>query len=305
MKLSNEAYANAVQYVKEHGRPLDWARLQLALGDADSGTVMKELIAYQNYDGGFGHALEPDVRLADSSVLCTTIALQYAREVDATVDDPLVRRALEYLVRTYDRDSDGWEFVPPNVDDAPHAPWWSYSPAEGSNSFNPRAEITGYFVQWPDHIPHEIRDALLARLVSEIVGEQTPEVMHDHELYCCLRFYCTLTLSRDVRDKIGATLANCVKHSVVVDESQWNSYVLMPLDAVPTPQSPFGEEVSEAIQRNLDFVILQQKPDGSWPVPWSWGDPSPAGWHETEHDWIGCVTVGNLLRLKAYERLPD
>jgi hypothetical protein len=305
MKLSKEAYAKAVQYVEQHGRPLDWARLQFALGHADAGMVLCELSKYQNDDGGFGHALEPDVRLADSSVLCTTIALQYARDVDASADDPLVGRALEYLVRTYDPDADGWESVPQNVDDAPHAPWWSFTNAADCGLFNPRAVIAGYLVQWPEHVPAALRDGLLRRLTTDIRDAQEPEDMDHHELLCCLGLYCTPNLSRDVHDRIGATLANNVKHSVVVDETQWDSYVLMPLDAVPTPQSPFGESLSDAISRNLDFVIQQQTPDGSWSPTWSWGDLYPEEWLEARHDWTGWLTVENLIRLKAYGRLPE
>ena len=34
---------------------------------------------FQNDDGGFGHGLEPDLRLAGSSVIVTTVALQHLR----------------------------------------------------------------------------------------------------------------------------------------------------------------------------------------------------------------------------------
>ncbi len=33
---------------------------------------------------------------------------------------------MRYLMATYDSDHEVWPMTPPNVDDAPHAPWWHY-----------------------------------------------------------------------------------------------------------------------------------------------------------------------------------
>ena len=43
-----------------------------------------------------------------------------------------MRRGIEYYVATYDAADARWPIVPPAVEDAPHAPWWTYSDVEES-----------------------------------------------------------------------------------------------------------------------------------------------------------------------------
>jgi hypothetical protein len=65
-------------------------------------SVYQELAAFQNDDGGFGHGLEPDIRLTDSSVIATTVGLQILRRLGAPESHPLVTGAISYLLETYD-----------------------------------------------------------------------------------------------------------------------------------------------------------------------------------------------------------
>lgn len=62
MSLPLERYDLARNFPKNHARKLD---LALSEHEFESGTmdaVLKELKKYQNDDGGFGNALEPDLR---------------------------------------------------------------------------------------------------------------------------------------------------------------------------------------------------------------------------------------------------
>jgi hypothetical protein len=52
----------AEQFVLANGRLIDRHRLAVLLHDAPTAPVLDALRAYRNADGGFGHALEPDVR---------------------------------------------------------------------------------------------------------------------------------------------------------------------------------------------------------------------------------------------------
>ena len=101
------------------------------------------LTPYANKDGGFGQTLEPDARLADSSILAITVALQLLAMGGATAENSLVAKAMNYLARTMKSDVNAWQIVPENVGDAAHAPWWNFKDI-GGNMINPRAEIVGY-----------------------------------------------------------------------------------------------------------------------------------------------------------------
>lgn len=47
-------------FVYRNSRPLDIARWQYHFEDGSKEAVLTALAPYQNEDGGFGHALEPD-----------------------------------------------------------------------------------------------------------------------------------------------------------------------------------------------------------------------------------------------------
>ena len=43
----------------------------------------------------------------------------------------MVQRAVGYLLNTFDHEELRWEIVSPAVEDAPHAPWWTYGESAG------------------------------------------------------------------------------------------------------------------------------------------------------------------------------
>ncbi|MEZ4676268.1 MAG: hypothetical protein R2932_18745 [Caldilineaceae bacterium] len=61
--LSPQAWIQAQQYVNTQGRAVDQARLSYYFGEGTTAAVPAALAVYQECeDGGFGHALEPDLR---------------------------------------------------------------------------------------------------------------------------------------------------------------------------------------------------------------------------------------------------
>ena len=71
--------------------------------------------------------MEPDIRTSASSAIATTVGFQVLREIRAPARSrTLVRKGIEYFVATYDESRQVWPIIPPEVDEAPHAPWWNY-----------------------------------------------------------------------------------------------------------------------------------------------------------------------------------
>ena len=100
--LTSDSFEKARTFVMEQGRELERRLLSYYFDDGTPAAVLSELASYQNQDGGFGNGLEPDIQLPDSSVITTTIALRILREVGATSDDEIVRKAIQYLLAEYD-----------------------------------------------------------------------------------------------------------------------------------------------------------------------------------------------------------
>src|SRR5439155_9887030 len=133
----------AADFIWKNARLLDRQRFAHHFRGASATPVVAALRAYQNADGGFGNALEPDKRCPDSQPVDVEVAFRVLDELgDETVwRDPLIARALEFLA-TITTPEGGIPFVLPSVRAYPRAPWWNaddHPPA----SPNPTAAIVG------------------------------------------------------------------------------------------------------------------------------------------------------------------
>ena len=80
-KLSAERFSKARDFIVERARPLEKALYRFHFESGAKEDVVHEVRAYQNADGGFGHALESDLRTPESSVICTVRGVQLLTQI--------------------------------------------------------------------------------------------------------------------------------------------------------------------------------------------------------------------------------
>lgn len=78
MMLGRDRLEEALDLVDCDARPLDRAVARWLFRGRPVRDAADELRKLQNNEGGFGHGLEPDLELVESSVLATTIGRQHA-----------------------------------------------------------------------------------------------------------------------------------------------------------------------------------------------------------------------------------
>src|SRR4051812_47128833 len=78
-----DAIARAQQFFRHHGRDIDRALFAYHFEGGAREEVLAVLGRYQNADGGFGHALEPDIAAPDSNPFATELALLVCLQADA------------------------------------------------------------------------------------------------------------------------------------------------------------------------------------------------------------------------------
>ena len=310
MQLTRERQEAARAFIQAHARPLERALYAHYFEGAGAAAALAALAAYQNPDGGFGHAIEPDLRTPASSAIATTVALQTLRDTRTPATHPLVARAIAYLLTTYDAPAQVWPIIPPAANDAPHAPWWTWSDALSANwggfRANPRAEIVAYFHDYASLVPPD----LLAHLSDAVIAsaEAHPDPMEMHDLLCYLRLVETPTLPDAARLRLHDCLARAIRATVVFDDAAWSGYGLMPLAVAPSPTAAFAADLPDlrdAVERNLDYEITQQADDGSWLPAWSWADDYPDAWATARVEWQGVLTLKTLRSLHAWGRFAD
>ncbi len=170
MKIFTKAQQQkAKEYIFTAGRQLEQALYRYYFEDGSAEGVFTALTAFQNSGGGFGRALEPDLRAPESSALATSHALEILRDLGASADHPLVKNAIGYLLKTYDREKGVWRIIPKTTDSNPHAPWWSQERLEETFDHflaNPRPELVGYLFTYESLVPENFKEPLLDEVLK-------------------------------------------------------------------------------------------------------------------------------------------
>ncbi len=305
--LSRGRYAQARKYLLASARPLEAAMYRYRFEEGDAEAVLTELAKFQNPDGGFGNALEPDLRSPASSPLATTTALQRLRMLNAPAQHPLVAGAIRYLVAAYDAAYQSWPLVRPESEAAPHAPWWNQEGLEGrfgSFAVNPRAEVLGYFHEFAEETDAQavtLRDTLTPIVFQDLL--QRTEPLSGDAFLCCQRLVDSPGVPSSMAVDLQRWLLRMADTAVATEPAAWSGYVLLPLQVAPNRTAPMGIPLAHVLPANLDFVIDSQAEDGSWAPTWSWFGAYPEDWPLAERDWRGVLTLERLEWLHAYDRI--
>lgn len=71
----DNVFHKAKRFIYRNARPLDFARWQYHFENGSKEAFLDALSYYQNNDGGFGHAIEPDAWNPNSSIKTASFML--------------------------------------------------------------------------------------------------------------------------------------------------------------------------------------------------------------------------------------
>src|SRR5207244_12944570 len=116
MQTDSPILERAADFIWRSARLLGRRRFSYLFLGAPAAPVVAAVHAYQNADGGFGNALEPDKRCPDSQPVDVEVALRVLDELDdeAVWRDRLVARVIDFLAGITTSDG-GLPFVLPAV----------------------------------------------------------------------------------------------------------------------------------------------------------------------------------------------
>jgi hypothetical protein len=307
--MPNQTYTRARTFLYRNARPLDIARFQHHFEDGSKESVLTALAAYQNDDGGFGHALEPDAWNPNSSPIQTWTATEILREIDCTDSShPIIQGILRYLSGGQDFEERFWYNTVRSNNNYPHAPWWeTESDSTCHNDYNPTACLAGFILRFAE------RNSAIFALGSRIAKEAFDSYMAGdllgdmHTAGCFVRLmqYAEEAGAPDIFDiaALKEKLKAQVKHSITADKSVWESgYICKPSQFFNSCDSIFYAGNSEIADYECDFILRTQQPDGSWPIPWGWA-AYPEEWAVSKNWWKSSGALLNLLFLKGMGRL--
>jgi hypothetical protein len=297
--------SRAADFIWRSARLIDRVRFAYLFLSGDREAVLAALRAYQNVDGGFGNALEPDLRAPISQPAPVRSALEVLDQIDGFTD-PMVTRACDYLLTITCADG-GVPFMLPAALPYPRAPWWNTTenpPSAITFSAPIAALLHKHRIArpWLDRATDYCWRQVLAFDVTASEGTvwDSNKIGRSYQARAVLAFLEHVPDRRRAEEAFARIGRLVIEHKLAEPDLNVNAPgdVHTPLDYAPSPHSLaralFSDEV---ITAHLDALVAAQQPDGGWMFKWT--DWNPAATLE----WRGWLTVETLLTLRAYGRL--
>lgn len=307
MRLMERAYA----WLRREGRPLELALWEYFLRGGSREQVLRCLGAFQNDDGGFGHGLEPDLWLPQSSPMASWMAGQILVAVGAGSEEEMVKRLLKYLVSTDQVRPGMWPSVLPEYNDHPHAPWWHWAEdAQEGWLYNPSVELAAFLIHWSGS------EGLTAVLGWSSLGPAVEYLLAAEgvEWHLLRNYWECLKLLRPFQERflfelghpyhvIEEKVKGLIRATVNRDPASWGgSYLPLPVDFVKSPADPLYPELKDLVEENLDFFLCSRREWGIWDITWSWTH-YPQEFVLARHFWQAVVAVERYRVLTAFDWL--
>lgn len=285
-----ERLADARDFIYGNARLLDRAAYEVSFEGAPATRLDDALHGYANPDGGYGHALEPDLRTPASQPLHTETALTILQQCGVRRPD-IANGCCDFLAAVARADTALPAFLPGALD-YPAAPHWQAG--FGGEPTLDRTLGMAALLHW-----HGARHPWLEHAVSQcrfhVAGAAITEA---HHLLYAFQFATALLEGVEQSRTLRRLYESLQGAEFYVADTPVTRYGLTPLHYATSPEHPAFELFGrERMEQHLDDLQNSQLPDGGWPIRFQ---PPSEG---ARIEWRGRWTIEALLVLRGYGRI--
>jgi len=290
-----------ISYIQKSGRSLEVKRLNHLFYGGSVDEVLLELQKYQNDDGGFGHALEPDCWNPESSAIQSWTAITILRELNLESSHPMIMKLFEYLESSFNHLTNRWDLLHPHNNIYPHALWWEYREVEPS--FNPSASIAGFIMKHEDPSSPLYQDAYTVYLDALDFIDNTDGQIEMHELRCLLDMandlYETHQFDPDYLNMVQRLIIQ-MRMVIETDETKWfSTYSVKPSFMIKHHPSIGSDEFKDLMINEFELALTNRNSEGFWPITWSWSH-YPESFLKAKAMWSSIISYEYLSLMKQF-----
>lgn len=302
-----DTFEKARNFIYKNARPLDLARWNYLYENGSRDEVIKYLLSYQNEDGGFANALEPDCWNKKSTPIQTWLSTRIIKEIGfENKNHPLILGILDYLSSGDEFDGHLWHGLNSvkSNNDYPHAPWWSYL-KDKETSYNPTASLVGFIIKYADdNSAIYILACKIAKEAYETFKKNYPlESFHEISCFVDLYEYMKECEIQDIIDleEFRLLLKKQINKVISYNVDSWSTeYICKPSQFILSKNSDFYSTNEEICDFEYKFIKQSQNDDGTWNVTWNWNGFEDQ-WPISKNWWKSNIIIKNISYLKAFE----
>ena len=301
-----DIFEKAKAFVYRNARPLDLTRFRFHFEGGSADDVLTALSYYQNADGGFAYALEPDNWNIYSTPVGTWAATMILREIGfEDASHPIIRGILKYLESGDGFLNGKWMNTVPSNNDFPHAVWWECE-GGGDPADNPTVSLAGFALRFSEKTSPLYQKAceIAAKSVSSFMKSPTDEC-HTVRCFSDLLAYCESIEGFGLFDLTAFhdAVVKRVNEVICEETEKWaTDYVCTPSFFFFRKNPIFSGIRPQLCEHEAKIIENAQLPDGSYPVTWLWYNDYKefeiaANW------WKSDLIIRNLLYLRTFKKL--
>lgn len=277
-------------FIWENARLLERAIFEYYFMDGSPDRIRAILRTYQNEDGGFGHALEPDLRAPDSHPVFVEFALRVLYECRLR-DAEIAQAACDFMARHSDLNQ-GIPTVFASSQAYPRAPHMN-GPGVLQPSMDRLTGLVG-LVNWHG-ISHPWLPEAIEACLQDLATTRYSDAHTIRTSFCLIE---SISRDRPVDELFDKLASDLLTADFFCLDAPIKTYCLTPLAYAPLPDSFCRRIFSDSqIESHLDDMLSHQETDGGWSIRWE----PPGGMAKRE--WRAQQTVSALVTLRAYGRI--
>lgn len=233
--------------------------------------VVNALIHYQNEDGGFGNAVDPDNWNVNSLPMATLFAINVLNDIEFYDMRHPIYLGIKRYIDTELNFPEGCNFTVPTNKNYPHASYYKYE-----ENYN-KTESTGVILGFSSFIIQHHCDSKIYSVVLEYISKLI-EILYSDKLgdmgpagYISLvNAMKHAQLEGYDYGKLELRLKELVNNSIQRNPEQWASYGYRPSDYIKFEGSIFYQDNKDIVELELDFLQDTLPVNNVWPIAWSW-----------------------------------
>lgn len=314
-KLTLQDYQEIRLWMYKNARHIELARWQYYFENGSKEAVLFSLSFYQNEDGGFGHALEPDNWNPISSPYTTLKAINILDGIKFTDSQhSIVKGILKFLENSKYCCENGWFFNIPSNNNYAHAPWWTYDvEVNVLEGIGVTAELVAFIFRYAEKDSELYKKALA---YTDIIIKKFGKMDHYGEMG--IKGYCVLLNSIEQADltwrfdckSLKEVLPRVIHDSIEKDMTKWviKNNPVMPSKYITSPESIYYKGNEEIISNELDYLIKTRPQKGVWDITWSWfenNEKFPKEFAISQNWWKAYITIDKINLLRNFNRLDE
>ncbi len=306
--ISKNKFVKIKEWVYRNGRDIELNLWKYHFENGSKDGVISALSFYQNEDGGFGNALEPDNWNPNSTPYTTLYAIDILKEIEfVDLNHPIYKGILKYLYSEKDLTEYGWRFSVLTNNDFPHAPWWNFDEAANiTESIGISAGLSVFVLKYADHnspLYQKVSGLVKISIDCLLTGNNFGDMGIGGYIEL-IQAMQELGINEYDYTSLQLKINELVKSSIEKDISKWIYYGVRPSNYIKSPQSIYYAENKDITDKEIKYLMETIPQNDVWGITWTWFDNMSRYSKEfaiSENWWKAYKAIEKLRFLKNFE----